>query len=290
MTSAAGPIGAAFLPPAHPAVPPPAMQPPMMQAPAMQPPMMQAPAMQPPMMQAPAMQPPMMQAPGGYGPAPSPHQAMGYPPGGPAFPPPQPAKSGTAKWLGGCGLAGCLGLVLAGVVGGALLMFGLVAASDSSSDSPSTPTQSDPGIASDLPNHGSVRGLIRSQVGAYSLLTTAPVTKYPERLTAGIVDSIGAFYAAPDGRQVTMMVLGYTSASVARSHIDTVYDVFVSTYGASSTHRQPVRNKQGAVIGALVTITEPGGLQHAYWSNSNVMFIVTGQAPHAIQYHQASPY
>lgn len=145
-------------------------------------------------------------------------------------------------------------------------------------------------MPADLPNHGSVRSLIRPQVGAYGLLTTAPVTKYPERLTGGMIDSIGAFYSTPAGGQLTMMALGYTSASAARTHVETAYDTLVELYGTAAVTKQPVRNKQGVIIGELCTVIEPGGLQHVYWSNSNVMFIATAQAPHAVYFHQASPY
>lgn len=277
MTSAAGPLGVALAPPMAPPAPLP---------------------------------PPVPQV---YGPAPSPYQSQGgyqpiapgrVPPAGPPAylppagvpapqfpPPPAPSGAGMSRWLGGCGLAGCLGVVVAGIAGAAILGLAFMASSTGSdSGSHSTPSQSEPGIPSDLPNHGSVRNLIRPQVGAYGLITTAPVTKYPERLTGGMIDSIGAFYSTPDGRQLTMMVLGYSSASAARSHVGTAHDTLVELYGPDSVVKQPVRNKQGVAIGELTTVIEPTGLQHVYWSNSNVMFIVTAQAPHAVQFHESSPY
>ncbi len=246
------------------------------------------------------------QQPGAYGyPPPQQPQQPGYgaPPQGAygpvaGMPPPDNASTGKGvAMLGGCGAAGCLGAVIVGVLSIAVVVIMVVASGPSTEPSagttagtePASPTTAGPTIPDNLPNHGAIRTLIRSQVGAYALITTAAVTKYPDLLLNGMVDSMGAIYRAPDGRQVNEMVLAYTSAHVARGHVDTVRASFAATYGTNIVE-DAVRNKEGTVIGARVVVTESGGTQHVYWSNSNVLFIVTGNAPHAALFHQASPY
>jgi|GEM_PF-5066254 len=207
----------------------------------------------------------------------------------PPAPDPSTAGKGTAM-LGGCGVAGCLGAIVAIILLAGVVF--LAAASLSSSPAGAGPSDtSGPTVAANLPNHGLLRTLVRTHVGAYSLVTTAAVTKYPELLLDSMVDSLGAVYVTPGGQQLNEMILAYTSAEVARRHMDTVLAAFQATYGPNAAIAlEPVRNQNNVIIGARLLVDEPGGVQHVYWSNSNVLFIVTSYAPHAARFHEASPY
>jgi hypothetical protein len=209
-------------------------------------------------------------------------------------PPPDPSAAGKGTAiLGGCGVAGCLGAIVAVVLlaGVVIVTVASLASSPSAGPTAGPSDTSGPVVAANLPNHGPLRTLIRTQVGAYSLVTTAAVTKYPELLLDGMVDSLGAVYLTPGGQQLNEMILAYTSAEVARRHMDTVLAAFQATYGPNAgIALEPVRNQNNVIIGARLLVNEPGGVQHVYWSNSNVLFIVTSYAPHAARFHEASPH
>jgi hypothetical protein len=228
-------------------------------------------------------------APPGYAPpgyAPPGYAPPGYPPAG--LPPPAPSGGGGAglKVLGGCGLAGCLGAVLAGVaVIGVIVALVMLAGSSSSS---SGPTAS--GRSGALPVSGSLRDLVRPTVGGFSLISTATVTKLGDRISPGVVDSLGAFYRSPDGSQLTQILLIYSSPDVAEQRMQAVFDVALQTLEpGQKVTRGEVRSSQGALLGSSLAITG-GALEHVYWSNGKLLTFATANPPNAVDYQAASPY
>jgi hypothetical protein len=210
----------------------------------------------------------------------------------PMAPPPAPAPAGGdgtgMKVLGGCGIAGCLGAALGGVAIVALIVL-LVALGGSSSGSGSGggPTA---GRSGELPGNGSLRDLVRPSVGGFRLISTAPVTKLGDRLSPGVVDSLGAFYRAPDGSQLVQILLVYPSQSVAQARMQAVFEVAIASLEpGQKVTRGTIKNSDGDEIGSSIAITG-GTLQHVYWSNGKLLTFATANSPYAVEYHDASPY
>jgi hypothetical protein len=204
-------------------------------------------------------------------------------------PPPAPVPAGGSgtgmKVLGGCGVAGCLGVALAGVALVGLIV--LVVALGSSSSSGPGPSA---GRSGELPGDGSLRSLVRSDVGGFTLISTAPVTQLGDRLSPGVVDSLGAFYRAPDGTRLVQILLVYPSQSVAQARMQSVFEMALTTLqpGQKITRGQ-VKNSSGEEIGTSVAITG-GSVDHVYWSNGKLLTFASAPSPNAVDYHDASPY
>jgi hypothetical protein len=193
------------------------------------------------------------------------------------------------KVLGGCGLAGCIGAVLAVVGGIALIVVLGMLASSPSSSSGSSESGSGAG-RSEVPGDGSLRSIVPQRVGVYSLVGTAPVTKLGELLQGGVVDSLGAVYRAPDGTQLTQILLVYASEAIAADKMNNVFRVGVQAIGAGErVKRGNVLDRSGNVIGSRVEISG-GNPQHVYWSNRKLLTFVTSAPPHAVNFEDSVPY
>lgn len=201
--------------------------------------------------------------------------------GGPAL---APADEGQGmKILGGCGVAGCLGAGIAGLLGVGLIVMLIMMSSGSSSSSP-PPTSG--GGSGEVPTSGSVRDLIKSNVGVYSLVTTSPLEKVPP----GVVDSVGAVYSAPDGSRVVHLLLVYPSESIAESRVEAVWSSSLSEQKAGqSVKRGKVTDSSGAQRGIIVGVTGRNP-ESIYWNNRKLVIIVSADAPHAVGFEKAAPY
>ncbi len=256
---------------------------------------------QPPGYGGPPAQPP------GFG-GPPPGQPPGF--GAPAYPPtpplpptpPQPSGGGggAAKILGGCGVAGCLGIGLA--VGGVialivvLVMIGSSSSSSSSGSSSSDePTQNEPtgsseGSRSDIPMTGSLRTLVKDRIGPYRLVQTATVTSLGERLQGGVIDSLAAIYRAPDGSQLTQILLVYASEAITDDKMTAVF--LVAAQGlkpGERVKRGNILNRSNVIVGKRIEISGSNP-QHVYWSNRKLLTFVTSSPPHAVGFEANAPY
>lgn len=144
------------------------------------------------------------------------------------------------------------------------------------------------GGISSTPESGSVASLIASNVGEFSLVGTAPVTRLGSRLRPGVIDSIGAVYANPRGERVNQIVLAYASSSVASARMDAVLDVLRQDCGGKQLMRSDIQNKSGVAIGKKVVCDS--NPQHVYWSNGRILTFVTGPHPNALEFHNASAF
>jgi hypothetical protein len=187
------------------------------------------------------------------------------------------------KILGGCGVAGCLGAGIAGVIGVGLIVMLVMMSSGSSSSSAPPPTG---GGSGEVPTSGSVRDLVRSNVGGYSLVTTSPLEKVPP----GVIDSVGAVYSAPDGSRVVHLLLVYPSESVAESRVEAVWSTSLSEQKAGqSVKRGKISDSSGVQRGIFVGVTgrNPESL---YWNNKKLVAIVSADSPHALEFGKLTPY
>jgi hypothetical protein len=208
------------------------------------------------------------------------------PPGIPVAQMPMPAadEGSGMKVLGGCGIAGCIGVVIA-----ALLCVGLIAVliiaggSSSSSGGGSAPSS---GGGSEVPSNGSARDLVRSTVGPYSLVGTSPIEKVPP----GVIDSIGAVYSAPDGTRIFHVLLVYSSESVAKERIENVWRSSLSeAKPGEKVGRGNVTDSQGNVHGTIVSCTNVNP-ESFFWNNRKLVVIVSAPPPHGQGFEKNAPY
>jgi hypothetical protein len=248
--------------------------------------------------------PPPGQPPGYGGPPPGQPPgfgAPGYPPAPPPPPPPAPSGGGgAAKILGGCGVAGCLGigLAVAGVIGLIVLLVVLGSSSSSSSGESSSgdqPTQNEPtgsseGSRDDIPMTGSLRTLVKDRIGPYRLVNTATVTSLGDRLQGGVIDSLAAIYRAPDGSQLTQILLVYASEAITDDKMTAVFLVAAQGLKAGErVKRGNILNRSGVVVGKRIEISGSSP-QHVYWSNRKLLTFVTSKPPHAVGFEANTPY
>lgn len=229
----------------------------------------------PPQYGAPPGQPP------GYGVAPPGPPGYGAAPVG-AMPPPPPEEGGGGlKILGGCGVAGCLGAGFAALMGvGLIVVLVMLSGSSSSGSSPSS------GPGGEVPSSGSVRSLIRPQVGDYRLVGTSPLEKVPP----GVVDSIGAVYTSPGGARIIHLLLVYPTDSIANDRIQNVWSTSISNLKpGQKVTRGNVTDSSGAVRGSVVAVTGANP-ESFYWNNRKLVVIVEGPAPHAKAFESSAPY
>ena len=242
-------------------------------APPAQPPGYGAPPAQPPGYGAPPAQPP------GYGAPPAQPPGYGAPPGAMPVAPPPEDDGGKLKVLGGCGVAGCLGAVFAGLMGVGLIIMLVVLGGSSGGGGSSGPS-------SGVPNSGSLREIVRPQVGDYRLVGTAPLEKVP----ADVVDSLGALYSGPGGVLVKQYMFVYPSEGMAAERIRNVFASSISDLKpGQKVSRGDLKNNDGTTIGTVVGLTgvDP---ESYYWNNRKLVVVVIAPAPHAKGFTSVSPY
>jgi hypothetical protein len=228
----------------------------------------------------------------GYGPPGAPHPGYGHPAhhpgyGQPAPGAPAPEGEGSGKWLGGCGLAGCLGAVFAVLlIGGVIGALWFVNSNERTARSPETPTQG----RGNTPSSGSLRDLVTPRIGSYQLVESAKVTKLGEKLQGGVVDSLAAVYRAPDGTKVTEILLVYDAESTTVARMEAVFRALSAARGAGEqVRRTTTQNREGVPIGSRIELSG-GNPQHVYWSNKRLLVIVTAPPPHAVGFEKATTY
>lgn len=199
------------------------------------------------------------------------------PPGAAPLAPPPPAKdSGGMKLLGGCGIAGCLGVMVAvGLVVVLIVFFGLFGEPSSSGAPSSGTTGTDDGTSS-VPESGSLRSLLKQDVGGYSLAGTSPIKEVP----AGVVDNIGAVYVSSGGTKVVHLLYAFSTKSGASNAIQNLWtSSLAKRKSGQKIERKTVYDKQQAVIGVRVSVTGGGYDEEVYWTNNKVLCVAMGPPP-----------
>ncbi len=232
--------------------------------------------------------------PPGYGPPGSPYggppggppmgAGMGPMPYGPPMPPPGDGGGGGMKVLGGCGVAGCLGIVVA--VGLVMVFVFVFAFSGGGGGSSSSGSSGEGPGSGDVPTSGSVRDLVRQNIGPYRLAGTSPLEKVP----SGVVDNVGAVYTAPDGTKVMHILLVYPTESMAAQAVENVWSSSVGTLKpGEKIGRSNLTDKQGGVHGTILRITG-GNPEQIFWNNRKLVCVITAPRPHATGFESNVPY
>lgn len=235
---------------------------------------------------APVMHPPPGM-PGGVPVAPGPHGAPGYGPpvmaSAPAGYAPPAGGGSDSTFKIGCGIAGCVGVLLVLVLVGGGLYFMMSASSGSTASGPS----SGPNTA---PNSGSLRSIVKSQVGDYRLTSTSQnVADGP--FQDGAVDSLGMSYKSSSGVEVKHFLIAYSSKSKAQGKPKAMIELIKSEVPAGQTFTvssQPYRNREGEVLGKVYHVeTTP---EVVMWTNGKLFAVVKAPASHAVKFFKAVPY
>jgi hypothetical protein len=220
--------------------------------------------------------------------------------------PEQPQGSSNGKLLAGCGILGCLGLVVVGVLSAAFFWF-----LGTQSPSPSGPVVVGPDLggtfgakrAAELPFGTGVRALHLPRVGSYGLQATYPLTAVGEMFRPGMIDGAISGYAG-QGAVVSLTTISYASPQTARERVDAFYGVMVREYGEARVRRGNVLAVDDRVLGVRMiveeTVTGPVSELHPcyghvtchsiYWSNGPIVMFVSGPPPHALSFHDAHSY
>jgi hypothetical protein len=191
------------------------------------------------------------------------------------YAPPPPAQaqqsSGSgAKILGGCGIAGCLGIV---VVGGIILVIVLLVGGSSSSSSGSG--------QSDAPSSGSLRSMVKNQIGPFRLLeVTGRPTSMPSELVAGATDSLAMTYTG-NGDILAHIMFAYSTSGVSAARL--------AIFKCSVTQKE-VKNKEGRRIGSLCVNMGSDGKHLAVWTNNNLLFIAHASPNTTAEFYNNVPY
>ena len=229
-------------------------------------------------------------APGGWQPPMQP--AMGAAPGyGPSYPqgpmapgpygPPPPKES---NFKLGCGVAGCVGvlLVLLLVAGG--LYYMLTQQRDTASETgPSSGRRG-------APQSGSLKSIVKEKVGPYHLVGSGEQVS-EDRLRAGSVDSMALKYRSDGGVDVKHFLVAYQSESEARDMPQVVIEIIREHVPAGQTFKVtsgPYSNRDGETIGTKYHVElDP---EVVIWTNGKLLAVVEASPPHASKFFEAVPY
>jgi hypothetical protein len=162
----------------------------------------------------------------------------------------------------------------------------------SSNDEPTTPSEPVSGSEgrSDVPMTGSLRTLVKDRIGQYRLVQTATVTQLGDRLQGGVIDSLAAIYRAPDGSQITQILLVYASEAITDDKMTSVFLVAIQgVKPGERVKRGNILNRSGVVVGKRIEISGVSP-QHVYWSNRKLLTFVTSSPPHAVGFEASAPY
>ena len=169
-----------------------------------------------------------------------------------------------------------------GIVGIALV-FVFMASRSGSSASSSEPTTSsgDPSTSSgsEVPSSGALKELVRQQIGVYSLLGAGRPDKLPAPLMPGLQDSLGLSYTG-EGVRVAHVMCAYASSSTSNDRLDAIL---------GNVTKQPLRDRQGRQYGRGGVVRE-GDLQMVVWTNGPTLFVAVAPPPHALRFHEKTPY
>jgi hypothetical protein len=174
------------------------------------------------------------------------------------------------KIAGGCGIFGCLGVVVAGIV----LALVVVLRDVSGSQSGPSPGRRDGWSA---PARGSLKQIVEKQVGPYALSEVSAADP-PKDLAPGMQEGLSLKYSGPG--TVLHDILSYASAADANARLDALV-------GAGAA--QPLKNKKGEVMGRIWS----GKLkerQLVVWTHSSLVLLAYGDPPHAVKFAEAVPY
>jgi hypothetical protein len=137
---------------------------------------------------------------------------------------------------------------------------------------------------------GSLRTLVKDRIGPYRLVSTATVTQLGDRLQGGVIDSLAAIYRAPDGSQITQILLVYASEAITDDKMTAVFLVTMqSAKPGERVRRGNILNRSGVVVGKRIEISGSSP-QHVYWSNRKLLTFVTSSPPHAVGFEANAPY
>ena len=104
------------------------------------------------------------------------------------------------------------------------------------------------------------------------------------------IDSLAAIYRAPDGSQLTQILLVYASEAITDDKMTSVFLVAMQNLKAGErVTRGNILNRSGVVVGKRIEISGSSP-QHVYWSNRKLLTFVTSSPPHAVGFEAAAPY
>jgi hypothetical protein len=212
----------------------------------------------------------------GYGPAYAPSPIGG----GPYAPP--PARESNLKL--GCGVAGCVGVLLVLLVVAGGLYYTLTQQRDTASE-----TSPSPGRRG-TPQSGSLKSIVKEQVGPYRLVGNGDEIS-DDRLRSSAVDSLGLKYRSDGGVDVKHFLVAYSSESRAQDMPQIMIEIIRERVPAGETFRVssgPYSNRDGEVIGTKYHVQlEP---ELVIWTNGKLLAVVEAPSPHALKFFEAVPY
>jgi hypothetical protein len=178
------------------------------------------------------------------------------------------------KVAAGCGIFGCLGIAVAGLVLAVTVGMARPSGPSSTGSQGDDPT---PRSGGDAPSSGPLRQLVMKQAGAY-VLREVSAADPPKDLAPGVQDSLSLKYGGP--ASVLHGMYAYASPSAANARLDALL-------GAGAA--KPLKNKNGEQIGRI-WIGKLKDDQLVAWSNHNLVLLCLGPAPHAAKLTDALSY
>jgi hypothetical protein len=184
----------------------------------------------------------------------------------------------------GCGVAGCVGVLLVMLLVAGGLYYMMTQQRDTASES--APSSGRRGA----PQSGSLKSIVKERVGPYRLVGNGD-TISDDRLRSGSVDSLGLKYRSDSGVDVKHFLVVYQSESEAKDMPQVVIEIIREHVPAGKSFRVtsgPYSNREGEVIGTKYHVElEP---ELVIWTNGKLLAVVEAPAPHAVKFFESVPY
>jgi hypothetical protein len=232
-------------------------------------------------------------------------------PGGPQqppAPPPEPpsfAPSGEGPrrglFIGGCAVAGVLG-ILAVLVIGALVVFLAIGTGGTQADpgpkpNPGPTSQPTPQPTQEptpqptpqpepSPDQGSLDSVIQRQVGDFRL---EKVETIPKVIGNGATDARQMLYVSPDGVQILHILTAWSSADVANDQIQP-FGQELESQGYDMVREFPLKNEDGQQVGTAQIFIGDGGEEVAIWTDDVLFCMVDAPKGYGADFFNELPY
>jgi len=191
----------------------------------------------------------------------------------------QPVSSSGLKI--GCGIAAALGVLIAVVVG-VVFLFQMREDRTVSTSRPSSGTKV-------TPDHGSLRDLVRDQVGQYHLSSVNSDVADGD-YGPGAVDSLGMKYHSDAGTEIIHYLIAYSSSTEAKKKIALTLRVIRRNLPRGQSVDYQVREyRRGSGRSGEVTHIHSTP-EILVWANGRVFAFVKGPTGEAEAFRRALPY